>query len=380
MAADSRQTAFNYLICLAEKRGYVIFDEIIDCADKYSLSIQDFDWLSNAITTRGVMIYNDTPTNNTLLPEEDDYYDFAQSDYTDIYKQIIDLSPTLEPFVSYISAVKPPQRGEIRQLTYQIVDGNAYARTRMIEMHLRLALRIALQRAVTYDMEIEDAVGYACIGLITAVDKYDPDVSGPFAPYAALWIIQNISREQSTQRQLIYYPVHRREGYFSIYPIIKLRGCLGCERLNHCTEAMQIVQNNVDCTNEDAQIILEQMVPDEHLEELYELYATDDKEIHTGSSFIDVALENFSNEAIVTEEDAFVDIRNMLLHEEVGNALAVLKPKEETVVRLRYGFEGQVHTLEEVGAVLNVTRERVRQIEEKALRKLRSERLKDLWL
>ena len=95
--------------------------------------------------------------------------------------------------------VIPPQRGEIRQLKYQIVDGNTYARERMIEMHLRLALRVALQRAETYDMDIEDAIGYACIGLVIAVDKYDPDTSGAFASYASLWMIQNISRVQSTQ-------------------------------------------------------------------------------------------------------------------------------------------------------------------------------------
>lgn len=63
----------------------------------------------------------------------------------------------------------------------------------MIEMHLRLALRVALQRAETYDMDIEDAIGYACIGLVIAVDKYDPDTSGAFASYASLWMIQNIS-------------------------------------------------------------------------------------------------------------------------------------------------------------------------------------------
>lgn len=60
-------------------------------------------------------------------------------------------------------------------------------------------------------------MGYACIGLVTAVDKYDPDTSGAFASYASLWIIQNISRVQCTQRPLVYYPVHQKEGYFTMY-------------------------------------------------------------------------------------------------------------------------------------------------------------------
>lgn len=88
----------------------------------------------------------------------------------------------------------------------------------MIEMHLRIALRIALQRSETYDMDLEDAIGYACIGLIIAVDKYDPDTSGPFSSYATLWILQNISREQSTQRKLVYYPVHKRMSILQCIP------------------------------------------------------------------------------------------------------------------------------------------------------------------
>lgn len=379
---ENRQTAYENLIALAERQGYVTFENIMDCADEYSLPIQDFDWLSNSITTRGILVYSESPANN-VSSEEDDFDDFAQSDYDAVYTRIIELSPSLESFVSYVKSVIPPQRGEISQLKYQIVDGNAYARERMIEMHLRIALRVALQRAETYDMDIEDAVGYACIGLVTAVDKYDPDTSGAFASYASLWIIQNISRVQSTQRPLVYYPVHQKEGYFTMYPLLKSQGCIGCERLKNCAYAVSVVREKIECSLEEAKKILDQMIPDARIEDLLGLYANEDDEGSPKDTNIGTILGKLSSETILSNEDALSAVQKKTLQEEVASILSKLTTKEEQVLRLRYGFDGHERTLEEVGTKFNVTRERIRQIEGKALRKLRhpskSEILKEYY-
>ena len=348
---ENRQTAYEKLIELAEKQGYVTFDNIMDCADEYSLPIQDFDWLSNSITTRGILVYSEAPTRN-VPSDEDDFDDFAQRDYDAVYTRIIELSPSLESFVSYVRMVIPPQRGEIRQLKYQIVDGNAYARERMIEMHLRLALRVALQRAETYDMDIEDAIGYACIGLVIAVDKYDPDTSGAFASYASLWMIQNISR-------------------VPMYPVLKAHDCIGCERLNECAYAISMVQEKIECSPDEAKKILDQMIPDAQIEDLLELFENYDEEDTPRDTLIDTLLSNLSEETILSDEDALSTVQKNALKEEVASVLSKLTPKEERVLRLRYGFDGHERTLEEVGAEFNVTRERIRQIEGKALRKLR---------
>ena len=116
----------------------------------------------------------------------------------------------------------------------------------MIEMNLRIALRIAFQRAESYDMEIEDAASYACLGLIMAVYKYDPDSSGPFASYASMWILQNISREQPNRRPLMYYPVHIKEGYFSVYPFLKQYGCIGCSEIQSCNKIREKIMVQLD--------------------------------------------------------------------------------------------------------------------------------------
>lgn len=367
---DNRQTAYEALIALADSQGYVTFDDIMDYADEYSLPIQDFDWLSNSITTRGVLVYSEAPS-YSASSEDDEFDDFAQSDYDAVYNRIIELSPSLDPFVSFVRTVIPPQRGEIRQLSYQIIDGNTYARERMIEMHLRLALRVGLQRAEAYDMDIEDAVGYACIGLVTAVDKYDPDTSGAFASYATLWILQNISREQSTQRSLIYYPVHRKENYFTMYPLLKTHGCIGCDELKGCAEANSIVCEKIGCSADEAKRILEQMVPDDRIEDIVAQYTDQNDEVHPEGIDIGELLSSVSAETIITSEDAMTAIQTRARQETVASTLSKLTPREEKVLRLRYGFDGRERTLEEVGVEFNVTRERIRQIEAKALRKLR---------
>lgn len=370
MGRDDRQEAYEYLIDLANKQGYVTFDEIMDCADDHDLPIQDFDWLSNSITSRGILVYSETPSSASAT-DEDEYDDFAQSDYEAVYNRIIELSPSLEPFVNGVKDIIPPQRHEIKQLKYQIVDGNEYARSRMIEMHLRIALRVALQRSEAFDMDIEDAIGYACIGLIIAVDKYDPDTSGAFASYATLWILQNISREQSTRRPLVYYPVHQKENYFSMYPILKSHGCIECDDLWQCKKARQMVKDKLECSDKDTERTIYQMIPDLRIEDLLNMYSDEYGENENNDIIVDSILGSISSDTIISDENALQAIHNKMLSEIVADALKSLTPREEAILKLRYGFDGPEQTLEQVGNKYNITRERIRQIEAKALRKLR---------
>lgn len=380
MERDKSQEAYNYLIYLASSQGYITFDEIMDCADKYSLPIQDFNWLCNAIASQGIIVYNEIPS-SLVVADNDEYDDFAQSDYEAVYTRIIELSPSLEPFVNDVRNIIPPQRQEINQLKYQIVDGNDYARSRMIEMHLRIALKLALQRAEAFDMDIEDAIGYACIGLIMAVNKYEPDTSKAFSSYASLWILQNISREQSTRRHLIYYPVHQKENYFSMYPSLKKYGCVECSDLAKCEKARQMIMGKLECSDKDAEIIAIQMIPDSSLEEFVVLNDEKYNIYQCQEEMIDGTREHIAHNTIISGEDALQTAYDKILCEDVAKILKKLTPREEAIIKLRYGFDLPEHTLEQVGKMYNITRERVRQIESKALKKLRklevSKKLKD---
>lgn len=371
MGRDKRQEALAYLLEQAEKQGYVTFDNIMDCADANSLPIQDFDWLTSAITTRGIIVYDEAPSNRTVTQqEEDDYDDYAQIDYDDIYDQIIELAPSLESFIAAVRNIIPPQWKEFDTLKYQVLEGNQHARERMIEMHLRVALRIALQRAKAYDMDIEDAVGEACIGLVMAVDKYNPDTNGAFGSYAAMWVLQNLSRQQPTRRPLVYYPVHKKDVYFSAYPLLKECGFIDNPKSVEKHEVRRLLIKRLSLTNEQTDDVLVAATEMESLDEMYFMFFKniDDFEKHEE----DEDLDDIVPDELLEGSDIDEQIIDDSLKKDLKDALLILKDRQREVIELRYGLkDGQEKTLEEVGQYFGVTRERVRQIEKKSLRTLR---------
>lgn len=382
MGRDLRQEALTYLLEKANKQGYVTFDDIMDCADADSLPIQDFDWLSSAITTRGILVYDEAPTTSNRIDQnndDEDYSDYAQSDYEYVYDRIIELDESLRDFVTEVRNIKPPQWKEFSQLKYQVTEGNQHARDRMIEMHLRIALRIALRRAETYDTDIQDAIGEACIGLVTAVDKYDPDTNGAFGSYAAMWVLQNISRQQPTQKALMYYPVHKKELYFSAYSLLKAVGVAGDIDAINNPEVYDLLSKRLSFTKEQTEDAIYATVPFESFEVLYDMFfgnfdvfeKQEKTEINT----------NLYPQELICEDDVEAQISAIMMRQQLIEVLGTLTGREQQVLELRYGLKGDVpKTLEEVGIEFNVTRERVRQIEVKALRKLRHpSRSQKLW-
>ena len=147
MAGDNRQDAYAYLLNLATQQEYVTFDNIIDAADRWELPINEVDWLSNSITTRGILVYDEAPEKANRVNDDDEYSDYAQSDYEAVFKMVVELEPSLKPFIDEIKMIRPPQFRELSGIIYQAKEGNEYARNRIVEMHLRIAVRIGLPRA-----------------------------------------------------------------------------------------------------------------------------------------------------------------------------------------------------------------------------------------
>lgn len=368
MTEDNRQDAYAYLLELADRQGYVTFDDIINATERWSLPINDVDWLSNSITTRGILVYDEAPEKQSRVGEDDEYSDYAQADYEVIFNRIVKLEPSLRQFVDEVRQVKPPQFRELSGIIYQAKEGNEYARNRIVEMHLRSALRIALQRAEQYDADLIDCVGDACVGLLTAVDKYNPDISGPFGSYASLWMFQNISREQKTHRPEVYYPVHKKEQYYTMYPILRERGCTDCEKVWVCQKVWNMISSRLECTNEQTEDVLLQTLPFYSYEELMEDGFLNDEDVFEKHLS---RLQRRVLEELTVEDDSGISYYENEMRKAVEDILSTLKDREKKVIRDRFGFDiGREKTLEEVGADLGITRERVRQIELKAMGKL----------
>ncbi len=366
MERDPRQEALQKMLSLAASQGYITFDEIMQCSDEHELSLQDFDWLTNTISTRGILMYDTPPTQRqeTDKDEDEDFGDYAQIDYDAIYNEIIQIDPGQEELVNEVRSVIPPQYREVSQLKYLVKEGNEHARQRMIEMHLRHALRLALQRAKQFDLEFADAIDTAVMGLIIAVDRYDPDTSGPFASYASLWILQTMGREQATQNPLMYFPVHRKELYFNAYPTLKRYGCTECPDLSVCPKAAQMIVDRTGCTAEQVPDILRMIIPFDSLD----MYLKNIEECFEDTPCFYKTHSLFSYDG---EEQLIEDVDRELLQERLYDVLDTLTPREEEVLSLRYGLDGGgERTLEEVGQKYGLTRERIRQIEAKAIRKI----------
>lgn len=374
------ENAIVNLIQLSSEKGFLVFDDIYNAADKWSLSITDVDYLSSSITNRGILIYDEAPVTDTDYSSDDDFNDFAQKNYDIVFAKVIELDPGLENFITTVRNIVPPQAKEMDRLKYQVQEGNLYARERVIQMHLRLAVGIALQRAEAYDCEIADVLQDACEGLITAVDRYNPDYSGPFGPYASLWILQRIGRSQGTQRPSVYYPVHKRENYFAMYPVLKDKGYLDSERIWTDQKVRDFVQSKLHCNDDDVEDIIRQSMPLDSFEEVIEkILVTIESDNQQECALFKRFLEVFSCK---NDPCIIVEQKRMRIHLE--EMMSDLTSREQEVIRARYGFDDNIErTLEEIGRSINVTRERIRQIEAKAIRKLqhptRMKNIKDFY-
>lgn len=367
MDGDDRQEAYAHLMNLAANVGYITSDNILDAADRWELSITEVDRLSNSIAGRGILIYDEAPDNINKIDEDKEYNDYAQVDYESIFCRVEKLEPSLKEFINEIRLIRPAQFREMAGLKYQVKEGNEYARKRIVEMHLRVAVRIGLQRAEQYDADIVECIGDACVGLLLAVDKYDPDKHGPFGAYASLWMLQNISRVQQTHRAGLHYPAYKKEQYYMMYPILKERGCTTCERIWECKKVRKIVKDKLDCSKEQIDDVIKQVLPFDSFEELIKNDQNRLQNQHQDYFFegVPIIYKPGSSSSISPFDQKLIQI-------DINAVLDSLSEREQKVIRDRYGFDyGDERTFEEISQDIGLTREGVRQIELRALRKLR---------
>lgn len=359
------------LIAESEKKGFLTFDDIMDMSDAYSLSVSEVDQLSEALEIRGIIIYETAPIGKDV----DHFEDYSRIDYEAIFEEIIWLSPNLEYVVELIRKLPPPQYGEITALTMQTVAGNAYARERLILIHLRVALKIALSMAKSHQYDIIDAVSAGFVGLVIAVDRFDPDGFSAFQAYASLWIQQNINRECNPIWMEYYFPAHYKEKMLPAYERYLNHWCGDCVPGRICKTLVSEIADSLDISFSEAHEYLAAAIKQAE----NHLYLSDYLEESDCEDPLPWLQESVQIDNLLFEKVASSMARRALL-----NALSSLTPREADAIRLRTGFDdNRPLTLEEVGAIYGVTRERIRQIEAKALRKLghpsKAKKLKDFW-
>ncbi len=321
-----------------EEEVDIPFDEIEPSADELGELFEEAPLLD---------IFDDEPSDDDLKFEEMNVETIDE----DISLDNVSLDDPVKVYLREIGRVPLLSSDEEIELAIKINDGDEKAKQRLTEANLRLVVSIA-KKYVGRGMYFLDLIQEGNVGLIKAVDKFDYTKGFKFSTYATWWIRQAITRAIADQARTIRIPVHMVE---TINRLKKVQSQL-------------LHENGYEPTEE---LIAEKMnLPVERIREIMRV-AQEPVSMETPiGPEEDSRLMDFirDEDALAPDEAALKTITN----EDIDTVLKTLTPREEAVIRLRFGLsDGRCHTLEEVGLEFNVTRERIRQIEAKALRKLR---------
>jgi len=351
-AADSKKTILKELIEKGKAKGVLSYKEIMDAFEEIELDPEQIEKIYETIENMGIDVIDDLDTELEEISEED-------LDLT--VPEGVSIDDPVRMYLKEIGKVPLLSADEEIELAKRMEKGDTEAKRRLAEANLRLVVSIA-KRYVGRGMLFLDLIQEGNLGLIKAVEKFDYRKGYKFSTYATWWIRQAITRAIADQARTIRIPVHMVE---TINKLIRVSRQLLQElgREPHPEEIAKEMNMPVEKVREIMKISQEPVSLETPIGE--------EEDSHLGDFIPD------DDAPAPAEAAAFT-----LLKEQLIDVLDTLTPREEKVLRLRFGLDdGRARTLEEVGKEFNVTRERIRQIEAKALRKLRhpsrSKKLKD---
>ncbi len=347
---------------IGKKRGVLTYEEIAERMANFEIESDQMDEYYEFLGEQGVEVMSEAEANEDADPDIQQLSKEEEFDLNDLsVPPGVKINDPVRMYLKEIGRVDLLSAEEEINLAKRIEEGDEEAKRRLAEANLRLVVSIA-KRYVGRGMLFLDLIQEGNMGLIKAVEKFDYRKGYKFSTYATWWIRQAITRAIADQARTIRIPVHMVE---TINKLIRVQRQL-LQDLGREPSPEEIAED-MDLTPEKVREILK--IAQEPVSLETPIGEEDDS--HLGDFIED-------QDATSPSEHAAYE----LLKEQLEDVLDTLTDREENVLRLRFGLDdGRTRTLEEVGKVFGVTRERIRQIEAKALRKLRhpsrSKRLKD---
>lgn len=351
---ESRKAILKELIDKGKSKGMLTYKEIMDAFEEIEIEPEHVEKIYETLENMGIDVIGDIEAEMEEIQNDNEELDIS-------VPEGISIDDPVRMYLKEIGKVPLLSADEEIDLALRMENGDIEAKRRLAEANLRLVVSIA-KRYVGRGMQFLDLIQEGNLGLIKAVEKFDYKRGFKFSTYATWWIRQAITRAIADQARTIRIPVHMVE---TINKLIRVSRQLLQElgREPQPDEIAKEIGMSVEKVREIMKISQEPVSLETPIGE--------EEDSHLGDFIPD------DDAPAPAEAAAFT-----LLKEQLIDVLDTLTAREEKVLRLRFGLDdGRARTLEEVGKEFNVTRERIRQIEAKALRKLRhpsrSKKLKD---